>query len=78
MKLTIKIREINYGDVAVKALPLLGSAAQNYGSAVEKTIAAVSMLPEELIHSIFDAIPTEQKNDLVSAFVMEYGEKFSA
>lgn len=75
MKLSVRIGEINYGDVAVKAMPMLGSAAQNYAGAVGKTIEVISQLPEELIHSLFDAIPTEQKDEIVTAFVMEYEEK---
>lgn len=75
MKLRVQIAEINYGDVAVKAMPLLRRAAQNYDGAVGKTIEAISQLPEELIHSIFDAIPAGQKNKIVTAFVMEYQEK---
>lgn len=42
MKVTIEIQEINYGDVAVKMMPLMARTAQNQNSAIEKTIVAVS------------------------------------
>lgn len=78
MKLTIKLDEISYGDVAVKAMPFLRQAAQKQNNAVGKTIAAISQLPYDLIYSIFDAIPMERKNEIVAAFVMENKEKILA
>lgn len=78
MKIIVKIKEINYGDVAVKAMPFLKKAAQSQNNAVGKTIAAVSQLPDDLIYNIFDVIPMEQKNDIVAAFAMENKEKILA
>lgn len=78
MKLTIKLDEINYGDVAVKAMPFLRQAAQKQNNAVGKTVAAISQLPDDLIYNIFDAIPMEQKNEIVAAFAMENKEKILA
>ena len=78
MRLSIKLDEINYGDVAVKAMPFLRKAAQTQNNAVGKTIAAISQLPDNLIYNIFDAIPMEQNNEIVAAFAMENKEKFLA
>lgn len=78
MKIIVKINEINYGDVAVKAMPFLRKAAQSQNNAVGKTIAAISQLPDDLIYNIFDVIPMEQKNDIVAAFAMENKEKILA
>lgn len=75
MKVTIEIQEINYGDVAVKMMPLMARTAQNQNSAIEKTMVAVSQLPDRLFYDIFDLIPLEQKNDIVAAFAMEYKDK---
>jgi len=44
MKLCVKAHELNYGDVVVKAMPLLECAAQNYAGAVGKTVATISLL----------------------------------
>lgn len=71
MEITVKIEEINYGDVAVKAMPFLRKAAQKQNNAVGKTIMAISDLPDSLIYDLFDAIPVEQKNEIVAAFAME-------
>ena len=71
MKLTVKIDEINYGDVAVKALPLLQDTGKRYSPAIEKTMTAIAALPERLIREIFDTIPDAQKNDMIAAFAME-------
>lgn len=72
MKLTVKLDEVNYGDVAVKVMPLLSQSAGNFHGAVEKTISAIANLPENLIRSIFDAIPAEQKNEIIASFAMEH------
>ena len=48
MKLTIQLDELNYGDVAVKAMPILRQTAQKQNNAVGKTIAAISQLPVDL------------------------------
>jgi len=74
MKLIIKIREINYADVAVKVMPLLEQAVQKQNNAIGKTISALSQLPQSLIYRIFETIPELQKNEIVAAFAMENRE----
>lgn len=72
MKMTMKLDSIDYGDVAVKVLPALQRSAGSMHGAAAKTIAAIAMLPENLIRDIFGAIPTEQKNGIIAAYVTEY------
>ena len=67
MKLTINLNEINYGDVAVKMMPLLGKEEMYFSEAVGKTLNAIAALPENLIREIFEVIPAEQKNEIVVA-----------
>lgn len=73
MKLKIKMKEINCGDIAVKALPMLERVTQHSGL-VGEVMAAFSSLPGELIHDIFDAIPQEKKNRIIVLLAMEYRE----
>lgn len=75
MRLTIKLDEINYGDIAIKSMPLLGQSAQSYPGAVGMTMDAIAQLPEMLIRDIFDAIPVEQKNEIISSFAMEHKDR---
>ena len=72
MKLTIKLDEINYGDVAVKAMPLLRHSAGNIHGTVGRMAAAITNLPENLIRDIFDAIPAYEKNEILADFAVEY------
>lgn len=72
MKLTINLNEINYGDVAVKMMPLLGKEEMYFSEAVGKTLNAIAALPENLIREIFEVIPAEQKNEIVVALAKEY------
>lgn len=75
MKLTIKMEEIDYGDAAIKAIPMLEQTVKMRSGAVEKTVAAIAMLPENMIRDIFDAIPPKQKNEILAAFAMEQKER---
>lgn len=75
MELYIKIKEINYGDVAVKVMPVLGQTAGKYPGAVGMTMCAMAALPQEIVRSVFEAIPAEQKNGIVAAVAMEHKEK---
>lgn len=75
MKLTVKVSEINYSDVAVRLLPMLHQATEGRETTKNKLIAAVSQLPEAALRAVFDAIPEETKRDLLASGVAEYQEK---
>ena len=72
MKLTIKLDEINYGDVAVRAMPLLRHSAGNIHGSVGRMVAAITNLPENLIRDVFNAIPAYEKNTILADFAVEY------
>ena len=72
MKLTIKLDEINYGDVAVKVVPLLAKMRKDDSCAVRKLIHAIGNLPPNLVRDIFDAIPETDKNEIIADFAMEH------
>lgn len=76
MKLTIKLDELNYGDVAVRAMPLLTQSIDAFQGAVGMLVAAASVyLPEELIRNVFDAIPEERKNEIIAEFAAEHKDR---
>ena len=78
MKLTIKMDAINYGDVAVKLMPLLAQSAGSFRGAAGKTVSAIANLPDNLIRDIFDAIPENEKNGIIAAYAMEYSNRILA
>ena len=71
MKLTMKLDEINYGDVAVRAIPLLAKSVDAFG-AVEMIVAAVSTY---LLRSVFDAIPEARKNEIIAQLALEHKDR---
>lgn len=75
MKIMVKIGDISYGDVAVKALPMLRKKIVDNGSAVNKILCAITELPPEPIHGVFNAIPYAEKNGIVAALVEENKER---
>ena len=72
MKLTMKLDEINYGDVAVRAIPLLRHSAGNIDGSVGRMAVAITNLPENLIRDVFNAIPECEKNEILAAVAVEY------
>lgn len=75
MQITIKIEEINYGDVAVRVLPLLHGKAAKMGGAFGKTVYAMSNLPDSLVREMMDAISMREKNEILAAYATEYSDK---
>lgn len=72
MEITMKIDRIDYGDAAVRLLGILNQTAQHRDGAAAKLLSAMAQLPQELIVGLFDAIPTEQKNDIAASFAQEH------
>ena len=70
MKLLMSIRDLHYGDVAVKAIPVL-SAGMQQESAAAHIFAALAHLSEQTIYQIFEEIPQKDKNQIVSLLCRE-------
>ena len=70
MEIEMIITELHYGDVAVKAIPLLSSRMQQE-SAIAHILAALAQLSEQTIHQIIDEIPEQDKNQIVSLLCRE-------
>lgn len=71
MKIAMKIQDICYEDVAVLALPSLEHRLPRNDTALSKLLRAIARLPVDVVHSLFDAIPQQEKNDMVSLLVLE-------
>ena len=78
MKLSIQIKEIDFCDVILKAMPILQEKAPNDGSAVSKIIAVVTQLPEEVIRTMLNAVHYEDKCEIVAMLAREHQEKIQA
>lgn len=78
MKITMKIQDIRYGDVAVQGLPVLAEKLPQEDTAMNKLLRAIAHLPEDVVYSLFDAIPQQEKNEIVSLLVQENKEKILA
>lgn len=70
MEIEMSITELHYGDVAVKAIPLLSSRMQQE-SAIAHILTALAQLLEQTIHQIIDEIPEQDKNQIVSLLCRE-------
>ena len=75
MKLRIQIKEIDFCDVILKAIPVLQEKAPNDGSAIAKIISVVVQLPHEVIRTMLEAVSQEDKCEIVALLVRENKEK---
>ena len=71
MKLSVQIKEIDFCDVILKAMPVLQEKAPNDGSAIAKIISVVVQLPHEVIRTMLEAVSQEDKCEIVALLVRE-------
>ena len=75
MKLKIQIKEIDFADVILKAMPVLREKVPNDGSAISKIISVVTQLPSEVICTMLDAVSQDDKYEIVVLLVRENKDK---
>lgn len=75
MKLRIQIKEIDFCDVILKAMPVLQEKAPNDGSTISKIISVVTQLPHEVIRTMLEAVSQEDKCEIVALLVRDNKEK---
>lgn len=75
MKLKIQIKEIDFSDVILKAIPVLREKAPNDGSAISKIISVVTQLPSKVICTMLDAVSQNDKYEIVALLVRDNQEK---
>lgn len=75
MKLKIQIKEIDFADVILKAMPVLQEKVPNDGSAISKIISVVTQLPSEVICTMLDAVSQDDKYEIVVLLVRENKDK---
>lgn len=75
MKLTIQIKEIDFCEVILKAMPILQEKASSEASAISKIISVVTQLPREVIRTMLEAVSHEDKCEIIALLVGENKEK---
>ena len=71
MHLHLKLKTINYGDIAVKAMPMLVERQGGFPGFTGLILDAFAGLPEGLVREVFDTLSVERKNQIVAAFASE-------
>ena len=66
----MNVSDLNYGDIAVKAIPLLSTRMQQE-SAAAHIFTALAHLSEQAIYQIFEEIPQQDRNQIVSLLCRE-------
>ena len=74
MKINVQIKEINFYDVILKAIPVLREKAPDDGSAVSKIISVLTDLPDEVIGIMLNAVSQEDKYEIVALLVRDNKE----
>ena len=75
MTLRIQIKEIDFCNVILKAMPALQENAPDDGSAISKIISVVTQLPQEVIQTMLEAVSQEDKCEIVALLVRDNKEK---
>lgn len=75
MKINVQIKEIDFCDVILKAMPVLREKAPNDGSAISKIISVVTNLPSEAIDTMLNAVSQDDKYEIVALLVRDNQEK---
>lgn len=75
MEIRIKISEIDYGAIAVKAMPMLREKAESMEGAAGKLLSAITRLPAGLVYELLDSIPEVEKNEIVALLLEENQER---
>ena len=77
MIIQIRVKEISFSDVILKAMPVLREKAPKNGSAISKIVSVVTQLPAEVICTMLDAVPQEDQSEIVFLLVRDNQEKLT-
>lgn len=75
MKINIQLKEIDFADVILKAMPLLQEKAPQDDSAISKIISTVTQLPSNVIRTMVDAVSQEDKCEIVALLARDNEQK---
>ena len=64
MKVTLKISDVDYAELAVQSLPLIRDKIQLSDGTAAKILLKLTRLPPHLIRSTLDALPQATKDDI--------------
>ena len=74
MKLSIKMDELNYGDVFIKLARFLAVVPGEYSGPYGKKVSEMTELPSFQIRNLCSALSDEEKAELLSGFASECKE----
>ena len=75
MKVYIQVKEIDFYDVIMKAMPVLQEKAPDDGSAIAKIISVLTDLPADVIGIMLNAVSQSDKQEIAALLVRDYNEK---
>lgn len=75
MEVKVQIKEIEFFDVIMRAMPFLQAKAPDDGSAVSKIIYVVTQLPPDVICTTLNAVSRDDQYEIVSLLVRDNKEK---
>lgn len=75
MKIKIKIDNINYGELAVKCMPLIRDNLSVDDGPVPKLLSGLTVLPPGMVRSMLNALPDEKKDELAAYLINKNKEQ---
>ncbi len=75
MEIKLKVENIDYGELAVKLLPLVNDKLKESNNAVVKLLSGVAKMPPSIIKTTINALPQENKDEVVAFLINKNKEK---
>ena len=69
MEIRLKLDNIDYGELAVKMLPLVGDKLKESDNTVAKLLSGVAKMPPSIIKTTVNALPQETKDEVVALLI---------
>ncbi|MBR4027152.1 MAG: hypothetical protein IKJ01_06295 [Lachnospiraceae bacterium] len=75
MEIRLKLDNIDYGELAVKMLPLVGDKLKESDNTVAKLLSGVAKMPPSIIKTTVNALPQETKDEVVALLINKNKDK---
>ena len=75
MDIKLKLDNIDYGELAVKLLPLVGDKLKESDNTVAKLLSGVAKMPPAIIKTTVNALPQETKDEVVALLINKNKDK---
>lgn len=75
MEIKLKLEDIDYGDLAVKLLPLISDKLKENDNMAAKLLCGIAKMPPAIIRTTVNSLPQETKDEVAVLLINNNEEK---